>query len=66
MAKTEAQVANINARSAISTARTTAAVIVALNGVFAAGHQVEPGTQERANTRCYEIGFRAGVKEALG
>jgi hypothetical protein len=63
MAKTDAEVANINARSGISTARSLSTINKHLQPALG---QLEQGTLERALNRAYEVGFTAGAKDAMG
>lgn len=63
MAKTEAEVGNINARSRISTARTKTAIANAVDGNVMIG-ELERGTLDRALERAWSIGWSAGAKDA--
>lgn len=67
MKKTDAERANINARSALSTARTRAAALQAVKThLIDPGHPVELGTLDALDRAAYSRGFTAGVRDANG
>jgi hypothetical protein len=67
MKKTAAERANINARAALSTARThTSAMKSIRTHLLDPGHPVEEGTLEALDRAAYSRGFSAGVRDANG
>jgi hypothetical protein len=57
--KTSSERANINARAAISTARTRAKI----RGILADTEALELGTIDRAIDRAYTLGWSDGIKD---
>jgi len=65
--KTDAARANINARAAISSARTQATALRAIDThLLSPGHPVELGTFEALYRVAFSRGFTAGVDDANG
>lgn len=67
MKKTDAERANINARSALSTARTRSTALQAMKRhLLDPGHPIELGTLDALERAGYSRGFTAGVRDANG